>query len=207
MSRTPKTIFANTADVLPKARRGRTSVPVLDFVVGGTEFVTMARPCSVETESQLMATAHHVRRTGARVLRGAAFKPRSSPYAFQGLGFEGLKLLAAAGDETGLAVVTEVMSECGVPLIADPSRAAGHHELLPALARIGVADGGDGLLVEVHPNPDQARSDGEQSLDFAGFDAMMTALQPWIELRAMASGEDGLEQGEFALKRTGDGAI
>ena len=237
---------------------------------------------------------------GARILRGGAFKPRSSPYAFQGLGLEGLKLLAAARDETGLAVVTEVMSECDVPLvaeyadilqigsrsmenytlleaaaqsgkpillkrgmvatvadllrsaqvildngnpnvilcergirtfetamrntfdaagiaflkqithhpvIADPSHAAGHHELVPALARVGVAAGADGLLVEVHPNPDQAWSDGEQSLDFAEFDAMMTALQPWIELRAMASGEEGLEQGEFALKCTGDGAI
>jgi 3-deoxy-7-phosphoheptulonate synthase len=275
-------------------------VPVLDFVVGGVEFVTMAGPCSVETESQLMATAHHVRRAGARILRGGAFKPRSSPYVFQGLGLEGLKLLAAARDETGLAVVTEVMSECDVPLvaeyadilqigsrsmenytlleaaaqsgkpillkrgmvatiadllrsaqiildngnpnvilcergirtfetamrntfdaagiaflkqvthhpvIADPSHAAGHHELVLALARVGVAAGADGLLVEVHPNPDQAWSDGEQSLDFAEFDAMMTALQPWIELRAMASGEEGLEEGEFALKRTGDGAI
>jgi 3-deoxy-7-phosphoheptulonate synthase len=247
-----------------------------------------------------MATAHHVRRAGARILRGGAFKPRSSPYAFQGLGLEGLKLLAAARDETGLAVVTEVMSECDVPLvaeyadilqigsrsmenytlleaaaqsgkpillkrgmvatiadllrsaqiildngnpnvilcergirtfetamrntfdaagiaflkqcthqpvIADPSHAAGHHELVQALARVGVAAGADGLLVEVHPNPDQAWSDGEQSLDFAELDAMMTALQPWIELRAMASGEEGLEQGEFALRRTGDGAI
>jgi len=273
---------------------------VLDFVVGGVEFVTMAGPCSVETESQLMATAHHVRRAGARILRGGAFKPRSSPYAFQGLGLEGLKLLAAAREETGLAVVTEVMSECDVPLvaeyadilqigsrsmenytlleaaarsgkpillkrgmvatiadllrsaqlilgngnpnvilcergirtfettmrntfdaaaiaflkqvthlpvIADPSHAAGYRDLVPGLARIAIAAGADGLLVEVHPNPDQAWSDGEQSLDFAEFDAMMTALQPWIELRAMASGEEGLEQGEFALKRTGDGAI
>ena len=92
-------------------------------------------------------------------------------------------------------------------MIADPSHAAGHRELVPALARIGVAAGADGLLVEVHPNPDQAWSDGEQSLDFAEFDAMMTALQPWIELRAMASSEEGLEQGEFALKCPGNGAI
>ncbi len=300
MSRTKNTRLAETPDVLLDARRHRTCVPVLDFVVGGVEFVTVAGPCSVETESQLMATAHHVRRAGARILRGGAFKPRSSPYAFHGLGLEGLKLLAAARDETGLAVVTEVMSECDVPLvaeyadilqigsrsmenytlleaaaqsgkpillkrgivatvadllrsaqvildngnpnvilcergirtfetamrntfdaagiaflkqvthypvIADPSHAAGHHELVPALARVGVAAGADGLLVEVHPNPDQAWSDGEQSLDFAEFDAMMTALQPWIELRAMASGEEGLEQREFALKCTGDGAI
>ena len=106
MSRTQDTRLAETSDVLLDARRQRMCVPVLDFVVGGAEFVTMAGPCSVETESQLMATAHHVRRAGARILRGGAFKPRSSPYAFQGLGLEGLKLLAAARDETGLAVVT-----------------------------------------------------------------------------------------------------
>ena len=76
-------------------------VPVLDFAIGGDEFVTMAGPCSVESEGQLMATAHHVRRAGARVLRGGAFKPRSSPYAFQGLGLEGLKLLARRAKRPG----------------------------------------------------------------------------------------------------------
>jgi 3-deoxy-7-phosphoheptulonate synthase len=269
-------LFAGTSDVLTSTGRQQTVVPVLDLAVGGDEFITMAGPCSVETESQLMATAHHVRRAGARILRGGAFKPRSSPYAFQGLGLEGLKLLAAARAETGLAIVTEVMSECDVPMvaeyadilqigsrsmenyslleaaarsgrplllkrgmaatiadllrsaqvildngnphvilcergirtietatrntfdagaiallkqishlpvIADPSHAAGRRGLVPALARIGVAAGADGLLVEVHPNPDQAWSDGEQSLDFAEFDAMMAALEPWIELR------------------------
>ena len=70
-----------------------------------------------------------------------------------------------------------------LPVIADPSHAAGHRELVPALARIAVAAGADGLLVEVHPNPDKAWSDGEQSLDFAGFDAMMDSLEPWLELR------------------------
>jgi 3-deoxy-7-phosphoheptulonate synthase len=70
---------------LKSARRQQTVVPVLDFAIGGDEFVTMAGPCSVETEFQLMATANHVRRAGARILRGGAFKPRSSPYAFQGL--------------------------------------------------------------------------------------------------------------------------
>ena len=78
---------------------------------------------------------------------------------------------------------------------------------MSALARIGVAAGADDQLVEVHPNPDQAWSDGEQSLGFAEFDAMICALQPWFELRAMASGEERLEQCESALKRTGDGAI
>jgi 3-deoxy-7-phosphoheptulonate synthase len=238
-----------------------------------------------------MATAHHVRRRGARVLRGGAFKPRSSPYTFQGLGLEGLKLLAAAREETGLAIVTEVMSECDVPLvaeyadilqigsrsmenytlleaaarsgrplllkrgmmatiadllrsaqlildngnpnvilcergirtfettmrntfdaagiallkqithlpvIADPSHAAGHRDLVPGLARIGIAAGADGLLVEVHPNPEEAWSDGEQSLDFAEFDAMMAALKPWIAMRGMALDEEELEEREFA---------
>ena len=267
--------FAESPDVLTGARRERTLVPVRDFVVGGAEFVIMAGPCSVETERQLMATAEHVRNAGARILRGGAFKPRTSPYSFHGLGLEGLKLLAQAREETGLAVVTEVMSECDVPMvaeyadilqigsrsmenfslleaaarsgrpillkrgmvatladllrsaqvilsngnpnvilcergirtfetslrntfdaagiallkqvahlpvIADPSHAAGCRELVPALARIGVAAGADGLIVEVHPDPDKAWSDGEQSLDFAQFDAMTADLAPWILL-------------------------
>jgi 3-deoxy-7-phosphoheptulonate synthase len=283
--------FAESPDVLLGARRQRTIVPVLDLAVGGDEFVTMAGPCSVETEHQIMDTAYHVRRAGARVLRGGAFKPRSSPYSFQGLGLEGLRLLAAAREETGLAIVTEVMTEDDVPLvaeyadilqigsrsmenytlleaaarsgrpillkrgmmatvadvlrsaqvilgngnpnvilcergirtfetamrntfdaagiallkqithlpvIADPSHASGHRELVPALARIGIAAGADGLLVEVHPNPNKAWSDGEQSLDFQGFAAMMAALEPWIALRGSSLHEEKLEQRENA---------
>ena len=270
--------FAESPDVLKSARRQQTVVPVLDLEIGGDEFITMAGPCSVETEFQLMSTANHVRRAGARILRGGAFKPRSSPYAFQGLGLEGLKMLARARDESGLAIVTEVMQEDDVPVvaeyadilqigtrnmenyslleaaarsgrpvllkrgmvatiaewlraaqcildngnpnvilcergirtfetamrntfdvaaiallkevshlpvIADPSHAAGHRELVPALARIAVAGGADGLLVEVHPHPEKAWSDGEQSLDFAGFDAMMDGLEPWLAARAL----------------------
>jgi 3-deoxy-7-phosphoheptulonate synthase len=262
-------------------------VPVLDFAIGADEFVTMAGPCSVESEHQLMATALRVRRAGARVLRGGAFKPRSSPYAFQGLGLEGLKLLVAAREETGLAIVTEVMSEDDVPLvaefadilqigsrsmenyslleaaaksgrpillkrgmvatiadllrsaqmilshgnsnvilcergirtfetalrntfdaagiallkqishlpvIADPSHACGHRDLVAALARIGIAAGSDGMIVEVHPNPDKALSDGDQSLDFAEFDSMMAALEPWIALRAVVAQEEAFAQ-------------
>jgi 3-deoxy-7-phosphoheptulonate synthase len=270
--------FAESPDVLKSAERQQTVVQVLDLEIGGDEFITMAGPCSVETEFQLMATANHVRRAGARILRGGAFKPRSSPYSFQGWGLDGLKMLARAREESGLAIVTEVMQEddvpmvaeyadilqigtrnmenyslleaaarsgrpvllkrgmmatiadwlrsaqlildCGnpnvilcergirtfetamrntfdvaaiallkqishLPVIADPSHAAGHRDLVPALARIAVAAGSDGLLVEVHPNPDKAWSDGEQSLDFAGFDAMMDGLEPWIELRGL----------------------
>ena len=268
--------FADSPDVLKSAQCEQTIVPVLDLQVGGGEFITMAGPCSVETEFQLLATANHVRRAGARILRGGAFKPRSSPYAFQGHGLEGLRMLARARAESGLAIVTEVMSEDDVPMvaeyadilqigtrnmenyslleaaarsgrpvllkrgmvatiadflrsaqlildngnpnvilcergirtfetatrntfdvaaiallkhvshlpvIADPSHACGHRELVPALARIAVASGADGLLVEVHPNPEKAWSDGEQSLDFAGFDAMMESLEPWLEVR------------------------
>jgi len=270
--------FAESPDVLKTVRCEQTIVPVLDLQIGSDEFITMAGPCSVETEFQLMAIANHVRRAGASILRGGAFKPRSSPYAFQGLGLEGLKMLARARNETGLAIVSEVMSEADVPLvaeyvdilqigtrnmenyslleaaaksgrpvllkrgmvatiadllrsaqlildngnpnvilcergirtfetamrntfdaaaiallkqishlpvIADPSHAAGHRELVFALARIAVASGANGLLVEVHPNPDKAWSDGEQSLDFAGFDAMMVGLEPWLEARGL----------------------
>jgi 3-deoxy-7-phosphoheptulonate synthase len=268
--------FAETPDVLKNVQRQHTIVPVLDMEIGGGEFIVMAGPCAVETEAQLMATANHVRLGGARILRGGAFKPRSSPYAFQGLGLEGLKLLARARQETGLAIVTEVMSEDDVPMvaeyadilqigsrnsenyslletaarsgrplllkrgmmatvadmlrsaqmvldngnpnvilcergirtfetatrntfdvaaiallkqishlpvIADPSHAAGHRELVPALARIAVVAEADGLIVEVHPDPDKAWSDGEQSLDFDGFDDMMASLDPYLALR------------------------
>jgi 3-deoxy-7-phosphoheptulonate synthase len=268
--------FAESPDVLKSARRQHTVVPVLDFEIGGRDFITIAGPCSVETDAQLLDTAHSVCRAGARVLRGGAFKPRTSPYSFQGLGLEGLKLLDRARRETGLAIVTEVMSETDMelvaeyadilqigsrnmendslivaaartgrpvllkrglvatvadlfraaqiaiengnpyvilcergirtfetamrntfdaasialmkqishlPVIADPSHATGRRSLVPATARIGVAAGADGLIVEVHPDPDNAWSDGDQSLDFAEFDTMMSSLAPWLALR------------------------
>jgi 3-deoxy-7-phosphoheptulonate synthase len=102
--------FSESPDVLKTTERQQTLIPVLNFEIGGDDFITMAGPCSVETEFQLIATAQHVRRGGARILRGGAFKPRSSPYAFQGHGLEGLKMLARARQESGLAIVTEVMS-------------------------------------------------------------------------------------------------
>jgi 3-deoxy-7-phosphoheptulonate synthase len=270
--------FADSPDVL-RHERQQTLVPVLGMEIGGAEFITMAGPCSVETEFQLRSTANHLRLAGARILRGGAFKPRSSPYAFQGHGLEGLKMLARARAESGLAIVTEVVSEDDVPMvaeyadilqigtrnmenyallaaaarsgrpvllkrgmvatiadllrsaqfildhgnphvilcergirtfetamrntfdaaaiallkqvshlpvIADPSHAAGKRELVPALARIAVAAGADGLLVEVHPSPAKAWSDGEQSLDFEGFDEMMADLDPYLMLRQLA---------------------
>ncbi|HEX7729285.1 MAG TPA: 3-deoxy-7-phosphoheptulonate synthase [Terracidiphilus sp.] len=279
--------FSESPDVLKSTEHQQTLIPILDFEIGGDDFITMAGPCSVETEFQLVATAHHVRRGGARILRGGAFKPRSSPYAFQGHGLEGLKMLARARQESGLAIVTEVMSELDVPMvaeyadilqigtrnmenyalleaaarsgrpvllkrgmmatiadllraaqlildngnphvilcergirtfetalrntfdvaaiallkqishlpvIADPSHAAGARELVPALARVAVAAGADGMIVEVHPHPDKAWSDGDQSLDFNGFDEMMESMAPYLALRTVAPVADRLAE-------------
>jgi 3-deoxy-7-phosphoheptulonate synthase len=254
-----------------------TVVRVGDLTIGGDEFVVMAGPCAVESERQVLDTAISVARSGARILRGGAFKPRSSPYSFQGMGVEGLKILSKAREYTGLAIITEVMSEtdvdvvaeyadimqvgarsmenfsllerlgtCGrpvllkrgmtatledllrsanfivasgnpdvilcergirtfetatrntfdvaavpvlktvshLPIIVDPSHAAGVRVLVPILARAAVVVGAHGLLVEVHPNPDKAASDGDQSLTFEQFNAMMTDLDPYLALRA-----------------------
>ena len=136
--------FSESPDVLKSTEHQQTLIPILDFEIGGDDFITMAGPCSVETEFQLVATAHHVRRGGARILRGGAFKPRSSPYAFQGHGLEGLKMLARARQESGLAIVTEVMSELDVPMVAEyadilqiGTRNMENYALLEAAARSG----------------------------------------------------------------------
>lgn len=243
--------------------------------VGGDEFIVMAGPCSVESEKQIMETAVAVARSGAKVLRGGAFKPRTSPYDFQGLEEEGLKLLRKAREATGLAIITEVMTDRDVPLVAeyadimqvgarnmqnfsllkalgkcqrpvllkrgmsstikellmsaeyivahgnpnvilcergirtfetatrntcdiaavpalnelthlpvvvDPSHATGRRSLVPAVSRAAVAIGADGLLVEIHPCPEKAWSDGAQSLTLEGFDRMMRELRSYIAL-------------------------
>ncbi|HSU61327.1 MAG TPA: 3-deoxy-7-phosphoheptulonate synthase [Bryobacteraceae bacterium] len=243
--------------------------------IGGDEFIMMAGPCSVESERQILDTAHFVVKHGVRFLRGGAFKPRTSPYDFQGMELEGLKLLHKAKLETGLGVITEVMSDrdvemvaeyadilqigarnmqnfallkqlgkanrpvmlkrglsstikellmsaeyivahgnsnvilcergirtfetatrntCDItavsvlnelshlPVILDPSHATGKRSLVPSLCRAGVAIGADGLIVEVHPHPEKAVSDGAQSLTFDQFAAMMRDLAPYIEL-------------------------
>src|SRR5271157_1938933 len=106
-------LVASTGDAM------RSIVRAGDVEIGGGDFVVMAGPCAVESERQIMETAEAVARAGARILRGGAFKPRSSPYAFQGLGLEGLKLLRKAREETGLAIVTEAMSEEDVDLVAE----------------------------------------------------------------------------------------
>jgi 3-deoxy-7-phosphoheptulonate synthase len=253
----------------------RTIVHVGEVAIGGGRFVVMAGPCAVESERQILDTAEAVAAAGAHVLRGGAYKPRSSPYSFQGLGLEGLKLLAKAREQTGLAIVTEVMSEedvaliaeyadimqvgtrsmenysllealgqCGrpvllkrgmtarldellrsaqiiaaagnpeiilcergirtfetatrntldiaavpvlktvsrLPVIVDPSHAAGVRALVPVLARAAAVVGADGLLVEVHPTPEKALSDGVQSLDFDEFEEMMRDLQRYIAI-------------------------
>jgi 3-deoxy-7-phosphoheptulonate synthase len=257
----------------------RTVVQVGNLSIGGDQFVVMAGPCAVESEQQLISTAEAIAAAGARILRGGAFKPRSSPYSFQGLGLVGLKLLDKARRATGLAIVTEVMSpedvgliaeyadimqvgtrsmqnyallealgKCGrpvllkrgmtstleevlesaqviamngnseiilcergirtfetatrntldiaavpvlkavshLPVIVDPSHAAGLRSLVPVLARAAVVVDADGLLVEVHPCPDKALSDGVQSLTFTDFQEMMDDLRPYIAMRSCA---------------------
>jgi 3-deoxy-7-phosphoheptulonate synthase len=238
--------------------------------LGGKALTVMAGPCSVESKEQLLAAAHAVKKAGARFLRGGAFKPRTSPYEFQGLGEEGLKLLALAREETGLKVVTEVMDvetlpmvadyadvlqigarnmqnysllknlgtirkpillkrgpsatikewlmaaeyivsrgnyqvalcERGIrtfetmtrntldlnavpvlkalthlPVIVDPSHGIGLRAHVPAMARAGVAAGADGIIVEVHPRPEKALSDGQQSLTPPEFEELMRQVR------------------------------
>ena len=245
-------------------------VDVAGVKIGGPELVVIAGPCSVESEEQLMVTARTVKAAGARLLRGGAYKPRTSPYAFQGLGEEGLKLLAAARAETGLGVVTEVMEasevdlvaeyadllqvgarnmhntrllrvlarvskpvllkrnfsatlgeflmsaeyllaggnpnvvlcERGIrtfveytrntldlnvvpavqllshlPIIVDPSHGTGRQDLILPMSRAAIAAGAHGLMIEVHPHPQDAFSDGEQSLTPAQFDVLMNDVR------------------------------
>ena len=256
-------------------KKEHSAIRVNGVEVGGGEFIVMAGPCSVESERQIMESAEAVAAAGARVLRGGAFKPRTSPYDFQGMELEGLKLLRKAREATGLAIITEVMSDrdvelvaeyadcmqvgarnmqnfallkslgsCGrpvllkrgmsstikellmsaeyivahgnpnvilcergirtfetatrntcdiaaipvlnelthLPVILDPSHATGKRSLVPAVARAGVAVGADGLIIEVHPCPEKAVSDGAQSLTVPGFREMMRDLAPYIQL-------------------------
>lgn len=238
--------------------------------VGGPDVLVVAGPCSVESEEQILTAARAVRRAGAAALRAGAFKPRTSPYAFQGLGARGLELLARAREETGLLIVTEAMDEAGLeqvarvadvvqigarnmqnfallkaagrcrkpvllkrgpaasiselllsaeyvltegnpdvilcergvrgldgvsrslfdlnaipavkslshlPIVADPSHGTGRRAMVPAMARAALAAGADGLLIEVHPRPDQALSDGAQSLYPEQLELLMEELR------------------------------
>jgi 3-deoxy-7-phosphoheptulonate synthase len=247
-----------------------TVITIGDAVIGGGRFLVMAGPCAVESREQLLETAHAVKKSGAKVLRGGAFKPRTSPYAFQGLKQGGLALLAEARAATGLPVITEVLDTrdvdvvaehadilqvgarnmqnfalleavgatrrpvllkrglsatiqeflmaaeyivskgnqqvilcergirtfetmtrntldlgsipvikrlTGLPIIVDPSHGTGDYRSVPALARAAVALGADGLMIEVHPDPTKALSDGPQSLTPAKFDKLMESVR------------------------------
>ncbi|MEN6498131.1 MAG: 3-deoxy-7-phosphoheptulonate synthase, partial [Thermoguttaceae bacterium] len=248
----------------------RTVVRVGPLSVGNGHLGVIAGPCAVENEEQMVTTARAVKAAGATALRGGAFKPRTSPYAFQGLKEEGLKILATAREETGLPIVTEVMAgaevslvaryadilqigarnmqnyrlleevgaagkpvllkrgasatldelllaaeyilnagnqnvilcERGIrtfeahtrftlplatvpwlhdrthlPVVVDPSHGTGHTSLVPSMAAASVAAGADGLILEVHPSPETAMSDGYQSLDFEQFEATMQLVR------------------------------
>ena len=256
-----------------EAHPANSTVRVREHAIGGKKFHVMAGPCSVESEKQLLTTAKTVKAAGATVLRGGAFKPRTSPYEFQGLGEKGLKLLDKARRETGLAIITELLSENHVELVAeytdiiqigarnaqnfqlliaaartgkpillkrglamkieewllageyvlanenpnllfcergirtfetytrntldlaavpivkheshcpvviDPSQGSGRADLVATLCKGAVAMGADALLIEVHPNPAEAWSDGAQQVTLEAFGRLMKELKPFI---------------------------
>jgi 3-deoxy-7-phosphoheptulonate synthase len=251
-----------------------TFVQLTETVIGPSTFTLIAGPCSVENEEMIFRTADWLMSHGVRLLRAGAYKPRTSPYAFQGLGLEGLEILARANERTGIGIVTELMDtenadaveavadiiqigtrnmqnfsllrrvsragkpvllkrgmsatleewlmaaeyvmaggnynvilcERGVrtfsdhsrntldlsvippvkklshlPIIVDPSHGTGKRDYVPAMALASLAAGADGLLIEVHPEPDHALSDGAQSLNFAGFEKLLDSLKRLAE--------------------------
>ncbi|MSQ46456.1 MAG: 3-deoxy-7-phosphoheptulonate synthase [Ignavibacteria bacterium] len=252
-------------------KKENTVVNIEEVKVGGNEIIIMAGPCSVENEEQIISTAEAVKKGGAKILRGGAYKPRTSPYSFQGLGEDGLKLLRKAKEKTGLKIVTEVMEsddvdlvadyadliqvgarnmqntrllrtlskikkpillkrnfsatlleflmaaeyllsggndqvilcERGIrtfveytrntfdlniipvikqlshlPIIADPSHATGKSDLVMPMSRAAIACGADGLIIEVHPRPEKAESDGDQSIRFDAFSQLVKDIKP-----------------------------
>ena len=256
-------------------KRERTVIRVGEYTIGGSQFMLIAGPCSVESREQIMSVAKAVKKAGAQFLRGGAFKPRTSPYAFQGLEEDGLKLLKEAADVTGLKVVTEVITPTDVPLVnkyadilqvgarnmsnyallrdlgkinkavmlkrgmsatmqellmsaeyiasegnqniilcergirtfetatrntldlsivplirershlpivVDPSHGTGIRSLIVPMAKAAVASGADGLMIEVHPDPEKAFSDGAQSLIPEEFAALVKDLVKYLKL-------------------------
>lgn len=250
-------------------------IPVGNTTIGGNDFIIISGPCAVENEAQVMETAIAIKKAGAQILRGGAYKPRTSPYSFQGLEEDGLKLMKEAKDETGLAIVCEVTSQAAIeaavkyvdmiqigarnmqnfyllkeagksgipvllkrglsatidewlnaseyiiaegnpnvilcergirtfetatrntldisaisvikekshlPIIVDPSHATGVRNYVSPLAKASVAAGADGLMIETHPDPEKALSDGPQSLTFEQFDTLCNELRPYISL-------------------------
>lgn len=255
-------------------KKEKTIVQVDNIAIGGEEIIIMAGPCSVESKEQILETAEAIKKAGAKILRGGAFKPRASPYSFQGLGEEGLQLLAAAREQTGLPIVTElldshdlelvaqyadiiqvgarnmqnyamlsrlgkinkpvllkrgmmckveelllsaeyilsggnykvILCERGIrtfetatrytfdinaipvikklshlPIIADPSHGTGNWEYVGSVAKAAIAAGADGLLIEVHPHPEEALSDGTQSLRPDKFAQLVQELKPFAK--------------------------
>jgi 3-deoxy-7-phosphoheptulonate synthase len=251
-------------------KRDDTAIALAQGTIGPRSFTIIAGPCSVENESMILKTAEHLTSNGIKFLRAGAFKPRTSPYAFQGMGVEGLKILAKARAKTGIGIVTELMDtefagaveehadiiqigtrnmqnfsllkrvgkcrkpvllkrgmsatleewlmaaeyvmaggnyqvilcERGVrtfsdhsrntldlsvippakalshlPILVDPSHGTGKRAYVPAMSLAALAAGADGILVEAHPEPDKAMSDGAQSLDFAGLDTLIGRLK------------------------------
>ena len=266
-----KLVVSQKIKLAVKNGHGCVKIRVGNTTIGGDTLTVMAGPCSVESREQILETAHAVKEAGGHILRGGAFKPRTLPYSFQGLGEEGLKILAEARDETGLPVITEVMApedvelvesyadilqigarnmqnftllkrvgraakpvmlkrgmsatieewlgcaeyilnegnpnvilcERGIrtyetitrntldvsavpvikqlsdlPVIVDPSHGTGIRSLVAPMAKAGVAAGADGLMIEVHPHPEKALSDGDQSLHPPEFAALMRELAP-----------------------------
>jgi 3-deoxy-7-phosphoheptulonate synthase len=256
-------------------KKGKTIIQMDGLTIGGDQFVVMAGPCSVEYREQILTTAEKVKAAGAKILRGGAYKPRTSPYDFQGLEEEGLKLLAEARDKTGLKIVTEIITtenidlvneytdifqvgarnmqnfallkrlgrmkkpvllkrgmmstlkellmsaeyvvsqgnpdvilcERGIrtfetytrntldiaavpalkqlshlPVIVDPSHGTGKRSLIAPVSKAAVAVGADGLIVEVHPNPEEAFSDGQQSLLPEEFSALMQGVRKYLDV-------------------------
>jgi 3-deoxy-7-phosphoheptulonate synthase len=254
-------------------KKDNTVIRMNGLTIGADQFVVMAGPCSVEYREQIMSTAERVKAAGAKILRGGAYKPRTSPYDFQGLEEEGLKLLAEAREKTGLKIITEIITpenvdlineytdifqvgarnmqnfallkrlgkvnkpvmlkrgmmstlkeflmsaeyivsqgnpnvilcERGIrtfetftrntldisavpalkqlshlPVIVDPSHGTGRRSLIAPMSKAAVAVGADGLIVEVHPNPEEAYSDGPQSLLPEEFDALMQEVKKYL---------------------------
>ena len=257
-----------------EAHKKNSTIKIGKNVIGGKKVQVMAGPCSVESEKQLMETAHAVRKAGATILRGGAFKPRTSPYEFQGLGEKGLKLLAKAREETGMPVITELLSqshadlvaehadilqigtrnaqnfqlliaaaktgrpvllkrgmsmrieewllageyvlanenpslmfcERGIrtfetytrntldlsavpavkqqshcPVVVDPSQGCGRADMIITMCKGAISMGVDALLIEVHPNPSEAWSDGAQQVTLDVFRKLMRELKPFIK--------------------------
>ncbi|MDX2044921.1 MAG: 3-deoxy-7-phosphoheptulonate synthase [Acidobacteriota bacterium] len=266
--------------VSKEVKKQKSAIKIGNVTIGDGGFVVMAGPCSVEGRDQLMTTAESVAKSGAHLLRGGAYKPRTSPYDFQGMAEDGLKLLAEARDKTGLAVITEVLDtgdvelvaeyadvlqvgtrnmqnfallkklgeinkpvmlkrglsatikefllsaeyivthgnpnvilcERGIrtfetatrntldlaavpllnelthlPVVIDPSHATGKRSLVRPLSKASVAVGADGLMAEVHPKPEEAWSDGPQSLRLEEFAQLMRDLEPYVNLRKSES--------------------